>query len=51
MPCMESLSFILTAKKQDVAYEKYTVPDMDDSDEIHRVMYHQAQRTITNNHV
>ena len=34
------VEFILMAKKQNGAYEKYIVPDMDD--EIHHAMYHQA---------
>jgi len=39
----------LTANKQNGAYEKYMVPDMDD--ETHRLMYHQAQRTVTDKNV
>jgi hypothetical protein len=38
-----------TANKQNGAYEKYMVPDMDD--EIHRLMYYQVRRTVTDNHV
>lgn len=38
---------LLTANKQDGAYEKYMVPDID---ETRRLMYHQVQRTVTENH-
>jgi hypothetical protein len=39
----------LKANKQNGAYEKYMVPDM--GDEAHRLMYHQAQLTVTDDHV
>jgi hypothetical protein len=37
------------AKKQNGTYEKYMVPDMDD--ETYLLKYHQAERTVTDNHV
>ena len=39
----------VTANKQNGAYEKYMVPDI--YDETRRLMYHQAQRTVTENHM
>ena len=38
-----------TANKQNGAYEKYMVPDMDY--EVHRLMYYQVRRTVTDNYV
>lgn len=40
---------LLTVNKQNGAYEKYMVPEIDD--ETHSLMNHQARRTVTDNYV
>jgi hypothetical protein len=46
---MVEVRLLLTANKQNGAYEKYMVPDM--IDEIHYPTYYQVRRTVTDNHV